>query len=109
MPRRKGTPKTGGRKKGSCNKVGNGVRLKLKSIIEKEVENMPSLLNSLMPNERAGMIAKLMQFVIPKQSEVNIQSEIEALLNSIDTLNDEQLERLEEIINDCLEYGGLIS
>lgn len=43
----------------------------LKSIIQKEIETLPGLLEKLEPKERLNLICKLMPFVFPKVESVH--------------------------------------
>lgn len=58
--------KFGGRKTGTPNKTTKETRELLQSIIQNELENLPTLLEELTPNQKADIICKLMQFVIAK-------------------------------------------
>ena len=92
MSRPKGMPKTGGRAKGTPNKVTNSLREWIASIIDKNKEQIESDLEELEPKERLQIILKLIDYVIPKaQAEdedeshpetVNLIQESIRLLNS---------------------------
>jgi len=58
--------KTGGREKGTPNKLTKELRQLFKSIMEKEIENLPVLLDKLEPKDRLDIIVKLIPFVLPK-------------------------------------------
>lgn len=58
--------KTGGRKKGSKNKVSRDLQVIIKEFVESEVTQMPKLTEQLSPKERIEVIIKLLPFVIPK-------------------------------------------
>ena len=61
----KGT-KTGGREKGTPNKLTKEIRIILKNILAKEIENLPQILEHLEPRERAELLIKIFPFVLPK-------------------------------------------
>lgn len=75
MPRAKGTPKTGGRKKGTPNKKS----LELNEIFHNLDFSIPdklvSLLPSLSPEKQADVCLKLMEFQYPKKKAVEVKNE----------------------------------
>jgi len=46
------------------------LRMKLKEIMQKEIEKLPDTLEALEPRERINVICKLMPFVFPKIDSV---------------------------------------
>ena len=46
------------------------LRMKLKGIMQKEIERLPETLEALEPRERVNVICKLMPFVFPKIDSV---------------------------------------
>ncbi len=58
--------KTGGRTKGTPNKITNHLRNKLKAIIDNELLELPKMLNQIDPKERIELLIKLMPYVCPK-------------------------------------------
>jgi hypothetical protein len=67
--RTKGTQKTGGRAKGTPNKVTTDLRTWVSMLIENNRERLEKDLETLEPKERWMLIEKLMQYVIPKKKE----------------------------------------
>ncbi|MDF1517880.1 MAG: hypothetical protein RQ864_05590 [Lutibacter sp.] len=65
--------KTGGRAKGTPNRTTAETKKMLQSIIGKEIESLSFLLDKLEPNERINAISKLLPYIMPKQSEINIE------------------------------------
>ncbi len=59
-----------GRPKGSLNRTTTELKDAIKTIIDAELENVQEHLESLEPKERLDFIAKLLPYVVPKQSEV---------------------------------------
>ena len=49
-----------------------GLRESLKSVIQKEIDCLPELLEGLEPKERIAFICKLMPFVFPKVEPVGL-------------------------------------
>lgn len=94
-----GTPKTGGRKKGTPNKITKAVRAQLVKIINRNVRNIQTDLDSLEPKDRLTILEKLMQYVVPKQSAIKAEisdlspDEVDAvaaqLLDSLNQCDDE--------------------
>lgn len=58
--------KTGGRQKGSKNKVTGTVKEMISKSISKELESLPKLLDQLEPKERMDALIKLLPYLIPK-------------------------------------------
>jgi hypothetical protein len=58
--------KFGGRKKGTPNRTTKETREALKKIIDDELEYLPQLLQSMKPYQRADVLTKLIQYVLPK-------------------------------------------
>lgn len=77
--------KTGGRKAGTPNKVSGELRSKLKEILSTEIDRLPDLLDSLEPQKRAEVIARLLPLVIPRQLQADLgdgeEQEITVTLN----------------------------
>ena len=85
MARPKGTPKTGGRVKGTPNKVTYSLKEWITSLIDKQRTQIEQDLQELEPKERLQM----MQYVIPKQAAQQVKLDF-------DSMTDEQLQRLVE-------------
>lgn len=59
--------KTGGRRKGTPNKVTSDLRKELKNILSAEIERIPELLDQIEGAEKKlNLLIKLMPFVFPK-------------------------------------------
>ena len=63
--------KTGGRQKGTPNKLTKELRSLLKDILYDELVNIEDRLNDLETKERIELVIKLMPFVFPKVSMVS--------------------------------------
>ncbi len=48
-----------------------GLRENLKTIMQKEIERLPEMLENLEPKERLNILCKLMPFIFPKVESVN--------------------------------------
>lgn len=104
MARPKGMPKTGGRQKGTPNKVTSSVKGWLSCLIDKNRRQIEKDLKAVKPLERLQMLEKLMQYVVPKQQTVK------AAVN-FENLTDEELTALigeltKEIEEDGTEATG---
>lgn len=67
MPYKKGeSGNSSGRPKGSKNRITAEMRLALKNVLNREIERIPELLESLDDRERLQIIIKLLPFVMPK-------------------------------------------
>lgn len=98
MGRVKGTPKTGGRAKGTPNKVTASVKDWLSGLIDKNRKQIEKDLKQLEPKERLQVLEKLMQYVVPKQQAVSADV-------NIDRLSDEQLDSLVEELTKGVSNG----
>lgn len=73
MSRTKGTPKTGGRVKGTPNKVTGTLKEFIGEIIDENRERIKDDLEWLEPKDRLLILEKLMQYVLPKQKELDLK------------------------------------
>jgi len=64
--------KTGGRTKGTPNKLTANIRQALEPIIEAEIERLPQTLEAMEPKERANVLSKLLPYVAPKLQSIEI-------------------------------------
>lgn len=64
--------KYGGRTKGTPNKTTAEAREILQKVIGKELDKLGALLANLEPIERVNALAKLLPYILPKQSEITI-------------------------------------
>ncbi|WP_051224070.1 hypothetical protein [Flavobacterium tegetincola] len=62
--------KFGGRKAGVKNKTQSQTKELLKTILDKEIESLGERLENLEPLERVNAIAKLLPYILPKQTEI---------------------------------------
>jgi hypothetical protein len=58
--------KTGGRKKGTSNKLTGTVKEMITQFVTEELQNLPDLLKNLEPKEKAEYILKLLPYIAPK-------------------------------------------
>uniref|UniRef100_A0AB33JHM5 Phage protein n=1 Tax=Prevotella sp. GTC17262 TaxID=3236797 RepID=A0AB33JHM5_9BACT len=89
MGRIKGTPKTGGRTKGTPNKVTASLKDFIRNLIDENREQVIADLRELEPYQRLLFIERLIGYVLPKQASVDVQSQIEAEYKALDRLIDE--------------------
>lgn len=98
MARPKGTPKTGGRKKGTPNRTTKVLRQWLTNFVRKNRRTMQSDLDALEPKDRLIILEKLMGYVIPKQQAV--KAEISSLTDDeITSVVDNLLSEIEDDSN----------
>ncbi len=69
--------KTGGRKKGSKNKITRELQSVIKEFVHEEMNRMPVLLEQLEPKERIDVLIRLLPYVIPKIASTQHIAEIE--------------------------------
>lgn len=66
--------KFGGRSKGTPNRTTAETKQLLQSIVSKELDNLGAMLEQLEPNERINAISKLLPYILPKQTEIAVES-----------------------------------
>ena len=66
--------KTGGRVKGTPNKLTAEVRKIISDALTPTLENLQNELNSLSTKDRLDIVAKLLNFVLPKLKETDINT-----------------------------------
>ena len=102
MGRTKGTPKTGGRKVGTTNKVTGTLKDFIASLINGNRSKIEADLQEVEPYQRLMILERLMAYVIPKQQATSIEAataaEYRELARLIDTLPDEAINRISEKI-----------
>lgn len=84
--RRKGTPKTGGRAKGTPNKVTGTLKEFVSDLIDKNRVQIERDLSTLSPRDRLYVLDKFMQYVLPKNQSLNTnlkESFFEKLMGSL--------------------------
>ena len=70
---RPGTPKTGGRQKGTPNKVTKSLRRTLEKIVNRNARTIQRDLDALEPKDRLLLLEKFMQYIVPKQSAIKAE------------------------------------
>lgn len=63
--------KTGGREKGTPNKLTKELRAVLKDLLHQEFEELPNHFEGLEPKERIELLIKLLPYALPKVKEVH--------------------------------------
>ena len=73
---KKGRQKTGGRKKGTPNKMTVTIREQLKKAIEPFLKDMENTINDIVePKDKVDAIAKILPFIIPKYQSTTINDD----------------------------------
>ena len=67
--------KFGGRTKGTKNKITSNVKLALMALLEKEIEQLPMILEQLEPKQRIEILIKIMPYLIPKAESENSEEQ----------------------------------
>ena len=73
--------KTGGRKKGTPNKVTTDLRTQISELIDNNFENIQSDIDNLEPKERLDFLGKLFEYSLPKLNRTEIDTNISLLEN----------------------------
>lgn len=96
MARPKGTPKTGGRQKGSPNKITATIKTAMSEFMEANWHQMQQCFDELTdPKDKLTLLLKIAEFVIPKQRAVDNNIMLE---QKLDSLSDNQIEGLIDLI-----------
>ena len=70
----RGVRNANGRPKGSLNKTSVQTKKIIEKLVSSELKNIDSLLEQLDPKERVDAIIKLLAYVIPKNSHIEIDA-----------------------------------
>ena len=70
----KGHKKVGGRKKGTPNKVSSDLKSRVKLFLDHNFQQIENDLLELQPSERVRFFIKLMEFVVPKQQKMELDT-----------------------------------
>ena len=89
MGRVRGTPKTGGRKRGTPNKVTASLKEFIKNLIDNNRSQIISDMKKLEPYQRLLFIERLIGYVLPKQAAVDVKSQIDAEYKALERLIDD--------------------
>jgi hypothetical protein len=86
--RKKGTPKTGGRQKGSKNKITNAVKECLSSLITEYANSETFAMDfaSLEPKDRLLIAEKFLSYIVPKMQSVAIDDKNKETNKTIEML-----------------------
>jgi hypothetical protein len=78
MPRPKGIPKTGGRRKGTANKKSLFLKKALDEANFSVVTELISLLPNLRGDKRADILFKMLEYLYPKRRAIDLETNIES-------------------------------
>lgn len=84
MKKFNGTPNLNGRPKGAVNKTTAETKELLQKIVSNELEGIAERLEQLPTKERVDALIKLLPYIVPKQSEILIDTETK--LNTFEPL-----------------------
>ena len=73
MSRKAGTPKTGGRKAGTPNKVTGALREFVVSLLDENRERVARDLKNVSAKDRLQIFERLLSYVIPRRAENEVQ------------------------------------
>ena len=96
--RTKGITKSGGRQKGTPNRVTSDTKLWIKSLIDDNRDVFETDLKIIDPDKRLSILEKMMAYVVPKLSSVDVQTQINAEYEALERLlratPDDAIERI---------------
>lgn len=90
--KKKGDPKTGGRKKHTPNRVTCETRIWVQGLIDQNRETLEADLKALEPMQKWQVVEKLLSYCVPKLAAQTIEVDLQ-------NLSDEQLEQIINSIN----------
>lgn len=70
----KGVRNVNGRPKGAMNKTTANTKAIIQKVVTQELAGLTELMAGLKPKERAEILVKLLPFVLPKQTEISIET-----------------------------------
>jgi hypothetical protein len=79
MTRKKGTQKTGGRSKGTPNKVTSDLRTWIHDLLNSNRQQIAKDIKQLEPQQRITIFEKLLSYAIPKMQSVEAKIDFEQL------------------------------
>jgi len=82
MSRIKGTPKTGGRTKGTQNKVTVELKMWLSELLDMNRKQIEEDFKQLEPKDRLQMFEKFLQYTIPKMQSVQTKIDFNKLTDA---------------------------
>lgn len=89
MPKEKGSPKTGGRKAGTPNKITKATKEVLAEFIGSEADNFKEAMHQIYEEDKvtyAALYVKMLPYVIPRLNSVDVNSTNSTKLSVEDTL-----------------------
>ncbi len=87
MSRQKGTPKTGGRKKGTPNKTTKELRKWISELLDENREQIKEDLKAVEPYQRIMIFEKFLSYTVPKLQSVEANIDLS-------NLTDEQIDEI---------------
>jgi len=82
MSRTKGSEKTGGREKGTPNRVTTDLRIFINDLLNNNRQQLIKDMKKLEPQQRVGFYEKLLGYVIPKMSSIDAAVELNNLTDA---------------------------
>jgi hypothetical protein len=68
--------KTGGRRANTPNRINAQSKQIIADLVNSEVLKIPELLDKLKPKDRLEIIVKLISFVVPKQTKIELEADL---------------------------------
>jgi hypothetical protein len=100
--------KTGGRKEGTPNKVTKGMRDRLTSVLQSELDHLPELFEEVTARDRLQFIIKLIPYIIP-QAEIEADQVISGKPNFFDLVNKQVVDRASKSSSDDTSTGESVN
>jgi hypothetical protein len=91
MPRQKGAPKTGGRRKGTPNKTTADLKNWVFEFVSNNLEEFKSKFKDLEKEQQITIVMKLLPYILPKQTEnkISIDDELsKSIKDSMEKVNE---------------------
>jgi len=97
MARKKGAAKTGGRERGTPNKVTTDLRTWVGELLDSNREQITKDIGRLEPQQRVAIFEKLLGYALPKMQSVEAKIDLTRLTDGqLDTIVTELLKQIDE-------------
>ena len=86
MARAKGSPKLGGRKKGTPNKVTADIKQRIKQFIENEFDNVVVDFGKLEVRDKVALFERFLSYAVPKLQSLDTETQIKMEYQELERL-----------------------
>jgi 23S rRNA C2498 (ribose-2'-O)-methylase RlmM len=95
MKKFNGTPNLTGRPKGAVNKTTAEAKALLQIIVNNELETIQQRLEQLDNKERIDAVIKLLPYIVPRQTEIAVETKTEYQPITVHILTEEEIRKID--------------